>query len=69
MPAAGGKESEFMSAKIKHTDAPPGELKVTPDFLPGPEELAFQFDTVKVTMTLSRSSVKFFKRKAKKHHT
>jgi predicted DNA binding CopG/RHH family protein len=58
-----------MSAKIKYTDEPLGELKIIPDFLPAPEELAFQDDTVKVTITLSRSSVEFFKREAKKHHT
>jgi predicted DNA binding CopG/RHH family protein len=58
-----------MSAKIRYTNEPLGELKVIPDFLPAPEELAFQDDTVKVTIALSRSSVEFFKREAKKHHT
>ena len=58
-----------MSAKIKYTDEPLGNLKVLPDFLPAPEELVFQDDTVKITITLSRSSVEFFKREAKKHHT
>jgi predicted DNA binding CopG/RHH family protein len=58
-----------MNAKTKYTDEPLGELKVIPDFLPAPEELAFQDDTVKVTITLSRSSVEFFKLEAKKHHT
>jgi predicted DNA binding CopG/RHH family protein len=69
VPAIGGKESKSMSAKITYTDEPLGELKVIPDFLPAPEELAFRDDTVKVTITLSRSSVEFFKREAKKHHT
>jgi len=69
VPAIGGKESKSMNAKIKYTDEPLGELKVIPDFLPAPEELAFQDDTVKITITLSRSSVEFFKREAKKHHT
>jgi len=69
VPAIGGKESKSMSAKITYTDEPLEELKVIPDFLPAPEELAFQDDTVKVTITLSRSSVEFFKREAKKHHT
>jgi predicted DNA binding CopG/RHH family protein len=58
-----------MSAKLTYTNEPLGDLKVIPDFLPAPEELAFQDDTVKVTITLSRSSVEFFKREAKKHHT
>jgi predicted DNA binding CopG/RHH family protein len=69
VPVIGAKESKFMNAKIKYTDEPRGDLKVIPDFLPAPEELAFQDDTVKVTITLSRSSVEFFKREAKKHHT
>jgi predicted DNA binding CopG/RHH family protein len=58
-----------MNAKIRYTDEPLGDLKVIPDFLPAPEELVFQDHTVKITITLSRSSVEFFKREAKKHHT
>ena len=58
-----------MSEKIKYTDEVLGPLKVVPDFLPPPEELAFKEDTVKVTITLSRASVDFFKGQAKKHHT
>lgn len=58
-----------MSAKIKYTDEPLGDLKVVPDFLPPPEELVFRDDTVKVTISLSRASVEFFKQEAKKHHT
>jgi hypothetical protein len=55
-----------MSEKIKYTDEPLGEVKVVPDFLPSPDELAFRDDTVKVTIALSRASVEFFKREAKK---
>ena len=58
-----------MSAKIKYTDEELGDLKVIADFLPSPEELAFKEDTVKVTISLSKESVAFFKREAKKHHT
>jgi hypothetical protein len=58
-----------MNTKITYTDEPLGALQVIPDFLPAPEELAFRDDTVKVTITLSRSSVEFFKHEAKKHHT
>ncbi len=31
-----------MSGKIKYKDEPLGELKVTPDFLPRPEDLVFR---------------------------
>ena len=58
-----------MSKKIKYTDEPLGDLKIVEDFLPSPEELTFKDDTVKITISLSRSSVDFFKREAKKHDT
>ena len=58
-----------MSAKIRYTDKPLGRLKVVPDFLPSPEELAFREVGVKVTIALSRRSVEFFKREAAKHGT
>lgn len=58
-----------MSAKIKYTDEPLGDLKVIPDFLPSPEELAFREEGVKVTIALSKRSIEFFKSEATKHHT
>ena len=58
-----------MKKKIKYTDEPFGDLKVVRDFLPPPEELAFKEEGVKVTMTLSKSSVAFFKKAAQKYHT
>jgi hypothetical protein len=58
-----------MNEKITYSDEPIGNVRVIPDFLPKPEELAFKDDTMKVTIALSRSSVEFFKREAKKHDT
>lgn len=58
-----------MKNKIKYSDEPIGRLKVVKDFLPPPEELVFKEEGVKVTITLSRSSVEFFKRVAHKYHT
>lgn len=58
-----------MTAKIKYTDEPLGKLKVVPDFLPSPEELAIREEGVKVTIALSKRSVEFFKREAEKHGT
>jgi hypothetical protein len=58
-----------MSKKIKYTDEPIGNPEVIRDFLPPPDQLVYNEDTVKVTIALSRSSVEFFKREAKKHHT
>jgi predicted DNA binding CopG/RHH family protein len=42
---------------------------VIEDFLPPPSELVYKEDTVKVTLGLSRRSVDFFKKQAKKHDT
>jgi hypothetical protein len=58
-----------MSAKIKYTDEPLGDLRVVRDFLPPPEQLAFREEGVKVTLALSKKSVEFFKSEAAKHHT
>lgn len=58
-----------MSARIKYTDEPLGRLKVVPDFLPRPEELALREEGVKVTLALSKRSVAFFKNEAREHKT
>jgi len=65
----GEKVNEFMSTKIKYSNEPLGKVEVVADMLPSPEELAFKEDSVKVTISLSKSSVDFFKREAKKHDT
>ena len=67
--AIGEKVNEFMSTKIKYTNEPLGEIEVVADMLPSPEELAFKEESVKVTISLSKSSVDFFKREAEKHDT
>lgn len=53
--------------RIKYTDEAL-DLEVIRDFLPPPEELALKEDTVKVTMNLTKRSVDFFKRHARRHH-
>jgi predicted DNA binding CopG/RHH family protein len=58
-----------MKEKIKYTNEPLGEVKVTKDFLPSPAELAFNEEAVKVTLSLSKKSVDFFKSEATKNHT
>ncbi len=58
-----------MNAKRKYSEGPIDEIEVVEDFLPSPDELAFKEDTVKVTISLSKSSVDFFKAKAEEHHT
>jgi hypothetical protein len=58
-----------MSAKIKYEDEPMGEPKVIRDFLPSPDDLAFREEDVKITITLSKKSVEFFKAKAANRDT
>ena len=58
-----------MKNKINYSDGPIEEVRVVEDFLPPPEELAFREETVKVTIALSKASVEFFKREARKRHT
>jgi len=52
-----------------YTDEPLGDVRMVDDFLPSPEDLVFKEDNVKITLGLSKRSVEFFKREAKKHHT
>ena len=58
-----------MSERIKYTDEALGDLRVVPDFLPRPEDLVFRDEGVKVTISLSKRSVDFFKDEARKHNT
>ncbi len=58
-----------MNAKIKYSDKKLGNIEIVEDFLPSPDQLAFRDESVKVTITLSKSSVDFFKEKAEEHNT
>jgi len=46
-----------------------GTLKVIDDFLPAPDQLVLKENNVKVTLALKKSSIDFFKKEAKRHHT
>ena len=58
-----------MKQKINYTEEPMDNVRIIKDFLPSPEELAFKEETIKVTISLSKTSVDFFKKEAKNHHT
>ena len=49
-----------------YTDEPLGRFQVIANFLPPPDQLILKDDGVKVTISLSRRSVEFFKAHAKK---
>lgn len=50
-------------SNITYTDEPI-EAEVIQDFLPSPDELVLKEENVKVTLTLSKRSVEFFKSQA-----
>jgi predicted DNA binding CopG/RHH family protein len=58
-----------MKSRTRYTDEPLGKLRVVDDFLPPPDQLALKEQNVKVTISLSRSSVDFFKKEAATHRT
>jgi len=51
---------------VRYTKGEIGEVRIVPDFLPAPEDLVLADDTVKVTLSLTRRSVDFFKREARR---
>lgn len=63
-----------MKKQIKYKNAPKEigfaieEAELVNDFLPAPDQLLTNEDTVKVTLGLSRRSVEFFKKQAKQNH-
>jgi len=65
------KAKKFMkkkTEKIKYSNETIN-AKVIKDFLPRPEDLVLKEDNVKITLTLSKKSVDFFKHEAKKLDT
>ncbi len=65
----GEKEGRYMKKKIVYTDEPMGKVRVISDFLPSPEDLVAKDETVKVTISLSKKSINYFKSVAKRHRT
>ena len=57
-----------MKKRIKYTDEPMN-FEVIDDFLPSPEKLVLKEKNVRVTITLSKESIEFFKRHANKGHS
>ena len=55
-----------MKATRRYGREPLGRIDVIDDFLPPPDQLVLKDDGVKVTISLSRKSVEFFKAEAAK---
>ena len=65
----GEKGGMSMKNKIKYADEPIEELRIIKDFLPPPDQLVLKEENVKITISLKKSSVEFFKKEAQKHRT
>lgn len=55
--------------KVKYTDEPIGKIKIVDDFLPKPKDLVLKEETSKITISLTKSSIDFFKSEARKNKT
>ena len=53
----------------RYSDGPIGKVKVIKDFLPPPSDLVLREETIKVTLSLTKESVDFFKAEARRHQT
>jgi len=65
----GEKRGRYMKTKIIYTEEPMDNLRIIKDFLPPPDQLVIKEENVKVTISLKKSSVSFFKKEAKKNNT
>lgn len=54
--------------KIKYTNEPIGKVKIVSDFLPSPDQLVLKEETVKITLSVTKESLDFFKKEANLHH-
>ena len=58
-----------MKRGMNNSDMPIGKLVRIKDFLPLPADLAIPEETAKITISLKKSSINFFKRQAERYHT
>jgi predicted DNA binding CopG/RHH family protein len=65
----GEREEDTMKKRMTSLDMPIGKLTRIKDFLPSPAELVIPEETKKITISLRKSSITFFKRQADRYHT
>jgi len=53
----------------KYTNEKIEPIKIVNDFLPSPEQLVTKEETIKITLSVTKNSVNYFKEQAKIHHT
>ncbi len=66
---AGHWGTAIESPEIVEMELPTGTFTRVTEALPPPEALAARGETIKITLMLSQSSVRFSKQKAAEHHT
>jgi predicted DNA binding CopG/RHH family protein len=54
---------------MKYKKGPIGKIKIVEDFLPKPKDLVLKEEVAKITISLTKSSIEFFKSEAEKYHT
>ena len=69
MLVTGEKEKFTMRKKRADLNEPIGRMTRVDDFLPSPSELIPPEETIKITISLNKTSVDFFKQQARQHHT
>jgi len=57
-----------MIKKINYSEGEIKNVEKIDDFLPPPEDLVLKNQSIKITLSLSKDSVAFFKDEAYKHH-
>lgn len=66
----GGEVRKFMRKQRKYKEKAIGKIKIIEDFLPKPKDLVLKKEeTQKITISLTKSSIDFFKHEAAKNHT
>lgn len=55
-----------MNKGVTYSEGDIGAVRIIKDFLPPPSQLALREDNIKITLSLSRRSLDFFKREAKR---
>ena len=67
----GERGKRFMKKlkQVKYTEEPIGKIKIISDFLPLPHKLVMKEKTEKITLSLTKESIDFFKLAEKKNHT
>jgi predicted DNA binding CopG/RHH family protein len=58
-----------LKKRIRYTNEAAGSARIVKDFLPPPSQLIPREDSVRVTISLSKSSVDYFKTVAKENRT